>query len=192
MDAYATHQLVLLDVLGRIDKPILELGSGYYSTRQIHNAMEGRGIKVLTIDDNINWLSKYRDLENDWHGLTIMSDKDFEKFCWMDDTEYGLVFIDGTTWDSRTTATMRYKETADYVIIHDSYYPAEMGYFGSVIFSIGTSYFAKRDFRDVFKWWVEYYPENSIVTDPSTLLGSNKIDVSGIEIKGMVISNKSE
>jgi hypothetical protein len=104
-----------------------------------------------------------------------------EEYFEPDAKHYGLVFIDASHWDIRMAAINKYKDSADYLVIHDTKYSADWKIFGK---ADGE----KRDFSEYFDSWVEFVPEG--MTDPPTVLGSNRFDVSDIEIPGMVISNR--
>ena len=52
---YGSHQKVLLYMAAISKGPILELGSGDFSTAQLHEL----GRKLTTYDNNQEWLNKY-------------------------------------------------------------------------------------------------------------------------------------
>lgn len=185
IDPYSTHQLVLLDVLKRTSKPILEFGSGDYSTPQIHEICNNR--MVITVDDSKVWLSRYCLLETELHKFVFVeNEKELQTFFAKNKTDWGLVFVDNGTWHSRILTINKYRNTADYLIIHDCDYFPNNGFFGEIIRNVG-----KRTYDKVFKYWIEFYVEGSDKNSPPTLLGSNKIDLKDIEIEGMIISNKN-
>ena len=83
MEPEATHQIVLKEYMSRTTKPILELGSGDNSTRQIHEWTENN---IVTIDDSITWLNKYLDLECKRHEFHLLGN--YKERNW------GLIFVD--------------------------------------------------------------------------------------------------
>jgi hypothetical protein len=180
MDNYATHQLVLLEVLKRTSKPVLELGAGDYSTPQVHTHES----KVLTIDDSQKWIDKYSGLKSRNHVFSCFNSKELQKFYENDKEQWGLVFVDNSTWEFRLWAINRYKDTADYMIIHDTNYSASENIFGKVING-------KRSFNEHFKHWIEFLPENYTKDSPATLLASNKFMLKDIVIQGMIPIFKS-
>jgi len=193
VDAYATHQPVLLYAVGRTDKPVLELGSGNNSTVQIHDMLKDSGIKILPVDDNLEWMNKYIHLRSPMHEFIHLNDHQVKLYYKEDTTQWGVVFVDNGTWDARSTAVLRYKDTADFVVVHDCNYPADNGLFGKSIkpFDFANNSFGVRNYDDVFKYWIEFMPERWIPTHPPTLLGSNKICLDDVEIEGMIISCRS-
>lgn len=143
----ATHQRVLREYISRTGKPILELGSGDNSTRQIHEWTENR---ILTIDDNATWLNKYLDLKDERHDFRMLND--------YQDEDWGLVFVDLINWDLRKEAILKYKD-ADYVVIHD----AERMF---------DSVFTREEFSKIFKHWKEF---TELL--PTTVAASNKYEI---------------
>jgi hypothetical protein len=157
MNPYATHQPILLEVLKLTNGPVLEIGAGDYSTSLIH---ENCKKLIITIDDNPEWLSKYEYLKGPLHRFKLFSKENFKKFFDIDHINYGLVFIDASNWDERNYAVMAYRDTADYLVIHDS---------------------ENRNLDCRFKYAIEFTP---IDGGPSTLIGSNIHETNDINIEG--------
>lgn len=189
MDSYATHQLVLLEILKRTSKPVLELGAGDYSTPQIHDIAKG---KIITIDDSKEWLDKYIHLKTINHKFFYYNKEKLEAFYDNDNIQWGLVFVDNGTWDARNKAVKKYKDTADYIILHDCDYYPKMSEFGKEIepMNFRARNMGIRTYDDVFKYWVEFFVQGWKTQSPPTLVGSNKICLNDLVIDGMVISNK--
>ena len=143
----ATHQPILKEFISRTKKPILELGSGDNSTRQIHEWCEN---KILTIDTNELWLNKYIDLKDERH--------DFRMFDDYEDEDWGLVFVDLINWELRKEAILKYKD-ADYVIIHDTE-------------RMFADVFTRQEFSKLFKYWKEF---TELL--PNTVAASNKFEI---------------
>ena len=193
---YATHQMVLLDTLKRVNKPVLELGSGEYSTVQIHNALKNTFIKILTIEADKKWLEKYLHLKTDLHDLQQMVDSEIPKFYAKDKEEWGLVFIDNLTWEARSTAITKYKDVADYIVLHDcDALPLYDKAFGDIITPINPEEHDPgiRDYSKTFKYWIEFFVEDWKQWHPPVLLASNKVCLDNIQgIDGMIISNRNK
>jgi hypothetical protein len=179
-----SHQQILLEAIKRSgNKPILELGAGDYSTRQIHEW--GKGRSILTIETNQKWAERYKDLRSEEHLIEVLRWYEQNLFFKTDTTQWGVVFIDSITWEDRLPAIKKYKDTADYLVIHDTGYSAQVGVFGKVIDG-------RRDFSEWFKYWVEYLPLPNIPEDPPTVLGSNLIPIKPKQIEKTVIVNYSK
>lgn len=173
---YGSHQRVLLDMARRSRSPILELGSGDFSTVQLHEL----GKEMTTFDNNQEWINKYLYLKNDLHDFVCSDAKIFYE---NDSRQWGLVFIDNGSWEDRVAALEKYKDTADYIVIHDS----------EVISSqvMIEKYLDNKEMKpvvwsDVFKYYKEFCLIDRVEITPWTLIGSNKFDVSNIVIEGMI------
>jgi len=192
---WGSHQAVLLDTLGRTDKPVLELGAGAWSTVQIHDALKNRGIKFLTIEANQKWIDMYIHLKTKLHDLRCVPDSDMPAFYALDDVEWGLVFIDNSTWRARKLAIQKYKDVADYIVLHDCDAILKKSHtFGRTIRRINGAENdpGVRDYSKTFKYWIEFFIEDWKQRHPPVLLASNKVCLDNIEeIYGMIISNRN-
>lgn len=195
INAFATHQPVLVDIYRKLSKEgaILELGSGLGSTELLHRLCLKDNRKLITVDDSAEWLSKYNE--------TFCSKNHSYIECRLDkiidnkdivDNEYELVFIDQGEWLSRFETLKYFKDKARFIILHDSdYYPTK-GVFGTCIkplvpFEEPGIY----DYSDQFKYFKEFWPIKPWPAESGapTLLASNfesvdfDIDMSIEEVK---------
>ena len=170
----ATHQPILLYAIEHTDKPIIEFGAGDYSTRFIHNVAKGR--KIVTIEDKQEWITPYGDIAKDGHEFNLLSASQFDRFCKENKTELGVVFIDSYTWAMRLTALKYLSDNTDYIVLHDA---ERAQYEGHV-----------QDFGSYLKYWIEFM--HIEINYPSTLLGSNKIDLREVEIKDAIILKQNK
>ena len=195
MSGYFTHQPVLFYILDINNKPILELGSGYGSTEKINKVSSEKKIKTVTIDHDQSWLNKFINLKTQYHEFLFIDENNIDEFYYKDNIQWGVVFVDIGSWESRNKAMMKYKDVADYVILHDCDYFPNNDFFGKTIEEIDilNKKPGKRTYDDVFKYWVEFFPkkENWHRTGPPTLLGSNFINVNNFVIPNIDIVNKS-
>ena len=196
---WGTHQMVLLEILKRVNKPVLELGAGGFSTVQIHVALKDRGVKILTVESNKKWLNKYKHLKTDLHALNYV--RDVEKFYADDNEQWGLVFIDNSgsnskqPWNERKSAILKYSKIADYIVLHDcDAILIDDNRFGQEIKPIDPAVHDPgiRDYSKTFKYWIEFFVDGWKKGHPPVLLASNKIcldDITGID--SMIISNRN-
>ena len=192
INTYGSHRFVLSEVLKRTTKPVLELGAGDFSTPLIHE--ETKSNCVITIDDSKEWATKFKGLQTDWHKFKVLSVDGIKEFYKNDDTEWGLVFIDNNTWELRSDVIYKYKDIADYIILHDCNYYPENNIFGKIIEKANMKFHRRglRDYSDVFKYWIEFFIKGWNSQSPPTLLGSNKIHLDDFNIYGMEITNRSK
>ena len=169
--------------------------AGIWSTVQIHNALKNRGIRILTIDSNYKWLFEYIELTTELHDLRHIEDADMPAFYKHDGVEWGVVFIDNSTWRARKLAVQKYKDVADYIVLHDCDYLLEKNHtYGKIIRRINVAEKdpGVRDYSKTFKYWIEFFIEDWGHRHPPVLLGSNKVCLDDIKgVGGMIISNRN-
>jgi hypothetical protein len=165
MNPIATHQPILFEAVRQTKGAILELGAGDSSTRQLQGITSRY---ILTIDDQIQWIEKYKDLICGRHKfLYVPTDETEEYYKTMSD-QWGLVFIDSSTWDMRIAAMKVFKDKGEIFVIHDGNYGKDYGV----------------NFGEYFKYWVEY--QQIGIEIPTTMLTSNKNDIRKIKIFGTI------
>jgi len=197
-NGYESHRFVLEHVVKNLkNKSVLELGCGDYSTKLIHDILDNRNSKITSIDTDLAWLQKYIYLKNDYHELIYWDINKLNEFYDNDTHEWGLVFVDTATWDSRIAAINKYRESADFLILHDCDYYANSNTIGKTIKPVNQKEndMGIRDYgKEMFKYWLEYSIEDWASYSswlPPTLLASNKYPLNDIKIDNMIITNKS-
>ena len=170
MNPVATHQPVLFEAVRQTTGPILELGAGDSSTPQIHEMTDRY---ILTIDDQPEWIAKYRHLLSERHNFMYLPTDQSALYYKTMRNDWGLVFIDSSTWAMRLAAILAFKD-APVVIIHDGNYGREYG----VVFG------------KYFKYWAEY--QRVGIDIPTTIIASNSRDVREIKISKTVKTDESE
>jgi hypothetical protein len=185
-EPFATHQPVLYEVAQRCSGPIVEFGCGEGSTRMLNSICGQRGIRLLTLESDADWLARYSArLGSDRHEFRLVESWTNE----LDEIErhqWGLVFIDQGSWEARAETARRLADNAEYIIVHDCDALPEFGLLGTKIRPIvGPHDVGMRDFGDVFKFWREFFPDPPWPyppTGPPTLLASNQHDVTSISV----------
>jgi len=118
--AYSSHQPVLIHLLNTIKNGVvLEFGVGNNSTRLIHTICGLQGRRVISIDTNKKWFSKFEKYRSKWHDMRLIPANILSK--WEDVTfniHYSIAFIDGAPAELRQPFMEHVK--ADYYIVHDS------------------------------------------------------------------------
>ena len=183
----ATHQPVLWAAAIAAEGAILEFGCGYGSTPLLHGLAEDLGVRLVTLDSDEEWLRRFRSrLESPFHEFRLVQDwaSELDKPDW--DRDWGLVFVDQSPFEARALTVDRFRDRADYVVVHDSDYFPEHGLFGTALRPLrGPHDLGARDFGDVFSSWREFFPPEPwpfAPTGPPTLLASNRRDVSLVDI----------
>jgi len=170
MDNYGTHQKVLFKAVELTDKNVIEFGAGDFSTPQLHELCKGR--VLVTVENNADWLLKFMHLESDNHLL-------YNSPNWIVPESWGVVFVDNGTWEARLEVIDRYRDKTDFMVIHDTEAMANW----AIVEPAAAAKFANiTDWHVYFKYFAEFQDNEG---GPCTILGSNYIDISMIEIDGM-------
>lgn len=131
MDAYATHLPLLAACVHRTRGPVLELGSGDYSTPLLH-ALCSRSIEseaprtVVTLDSDAVWLARYDDLRTPWHAIELVTDwaaRDFrvvERARACADRIWSVAFVDHSPGEQRVASIERLRNLAQWIVVHDT------------------------------------------------------------------------
>lgn len=184
-DPFQTHIPVLQKVLEKIKSeniklPILELGSGLGSTSILHDFCTKNEIQLITLDNNKEWLNKMSTIyeKNNFHRYEFVFNWELqlEEYA---DSHFSLVFIDQAPWEARTISMYMFRETSEYIILHDCDYFPNNNIFGKTLKPILSSHnTGKRDYSDVLKNWKEIFPEIfACPSGPPTLVGSQTKEI---------------
>ena len=80
----------------------------------------------------------------------------------------------------------------DYMVIHDCNYLPDHNIFGKTLDPMvpKARLMGRREYNDLFKYWIEFFVTRWGRHDPPTLIGSNKLDLRGFKVRGMTICGK--
>jgi hypothetical protein len=178
---------VLAAAAERCDGPIAEFGCGDGSTLLLHEIAQRRGVRLVSLDTNEQWLARFRGaLQSPLHEFRLVTawDDELARPEWGDD--WGLVFVDQAPWEARAATVRRVRENSEFVVVHDCDYLPRHGLFGRMLRDVsGPSDHGERDYSDVFTSWREFFPPEPWPlpeTGPPTLLGSNRRDVGQVPV----------
>ena len=124
----ATHLPVLLAAVAQTKGPVLELGSGFYSTPVLHSVLVPAKRTLLTIEcnevdvqDGIDFFEMFKHLEGEYHkvryeknwtNLYVISY--LRMFLW------DVVLVDTAPAESRVDLIKNLKGNAKFIICHDA------------------------------------------------------------------------
>jgi len=119
---YFTHQPFLLHYARKASGPILELGMGFGSTPALHELCQEQQRKLISVENVQQWADKFAHLRSKSHLIFCIDDwGSISRQIGMmrDSSRFGVVFIDNEPHRARETMLERFKNNADFVIIHD-------------------------------------------------------------------------
>lgn len=172
---FSTHQPVLHKLIKITDGPILELGCGRGSTPLLAYFAKGR--KIVTVDNDSQWLERFRwRYESKNHRFIFTEDWEKTLNDPLLDQKWSLIIVDQSPWDARYRSILRFKDSAEYIMLHDSdYFPGTKVFGREIEPTVAYKYGGKRDYSDIFKYSREYHPPLPwpAPSGPPTLVGSN-------------------
>ena len=113
---YATHQQLLVRTALKTTGTILELGSGWYSTPVLHEIATAMGRRLITVDNDPEWLATFEVMRSDLHELISVSSWDQFKPA----EHYGMAFVDHAPGERRSIEMNRLRGRVDVFVIHDT------------------------------------------------------------------------
>jgi len=140
MDTKSTHLPILASSVARTSGPVLELGCGDYSTPLLHHLCNGR--PLVSLEHDPVWLSRYKDLETPWHKIQLVLDWAAAKV--IDETKWGVAFVDHAPAQQRVHEIRRLKNQAELIVIHDTEDPGGTYNYASVLPEFKYRYDCKR------------------------------------------------
>jgi len=117
---YGTHIFPLITVLAHTDGPILEIGTGDYSTPLLHALCSKNERFILSVDTYQAWLNLFLDLSKPWHQFKYIAPDDYASLEFQGaGKRWGVVFIDGAPAERRIEDIKRLRDKTDIFVLHD-------------------------------------------------------------------------
>ena len=157
---WGSHLPVLIKLTSITTGPILELGSGMYSTPYLHWECYRTGRRLVTYEMVREFYDIAKSYENSFHKVVHVKDWDLVDFS----GDWSVAFVDHEPGNRRGKDALRVGH-ADYVIAHDA--------MKSELFKYGYD-----DAFDKFKYQFRYRGAR-----PWTMVLSNKFDLKNFTVK---------
>jgi len=159
-----THQPVLFTICNRPNLKILEFGCGYFSSLLLHYMNTKLNHTIISMETDATWITNVLEqitplpshefwLIEDWFVFLEEDKGDLQQQHW------DVVFVDQAPWDARHVTIEKFKNIADYIVVHDS--DMHPGF--------------EFDYSPHLKYFEVYMPAKPYPykSGPPTLLGSN-------------------
>lgn len=121
---WSTHITLLLKAVFSSEGPVAEVGGGVFSTPVLHWVCKSLGRKLITYENELEYYKFEKKFQSGMHKikfLTNWNDMDFK-------THWGVVFIDHHPPQRRGVDALNFKNTADYIVMHDTVPPDKYGW----------------------------------------------------------------
>lgn len=113
---YTTHMALLFKVLLISKGDVIECGGGIFSTPFLHWICKVQKRRLITYENEPLYYEFERKFQSPWHRIRLVKN-------WNDipiPKHLGMVFIDHHPSERRMIEMLRFKDVADYVVIHDT------------------------------------------------------------------------
>lgn len=157
---WGTHLPVLTKLMSITDGPVLEMGTGLYSTPFLHWACFPTKRKLVSYEGSERFFQRLVNCQNDYHDTILVPDWDkidIERL-------WDVVLIDHEPTSRRRVDAKRVANYAKYVVLHDSDPRNEKHYHYSEVYPL---YKYRFDYTDAV---------------PNTTVLSNFMDLSNFKI----------
>lgn len=113
---YSTHMPVLIKVLLASEGTVVEIGGGIYSTPFLHWMCKFQNRKLVTYENHPDYYEYEKRFQSNLHRVKFVKDWDDIDMP----KHISVLFIDHHPSNRRSVDTIKYKDTADYIVIHDT------------------------------------------------------------------------
>lgn len=113
---WTTYIGVLVKVLNVSDGDVVELGAGPFSTPLLHWICKDMHRNLISYENDPDYYEFAKQFRSYFHKVVFV--KDWEKVD--SETKRGVVFIDHRPITRRLAELIKFKNAADYVVIHDT------------------------------------------------------------------------
>jgi len=121
--AYGTHLPCLIKAVEKTGGDILEFGTGIFSTPYLRYIAMLQDRLLVSVENFKPWydfLLKYYENSDNHKMVHVEKYTDFSMVVRIPHRRWGIVLIDQTPDTSRAEEALRYKDVAEYIVIHDS------------------------------------------------------------------------
>lgn len=143
---YATHVPLLVRAFDLSQGDVLEVGTGYFSSTILDWLCSISGRKLASYETDPKWYERSKRMQSDHHDIIFVENWDDIPLA---DRHWGLAFIDHSPHHRRSIEVERLKDTADYIVAHDTEPRSENLYGYPRIYSL---FKYRYDYKKVEPW----------------------------------------
>jgi len=114
--AGASHIPTLVQVLSISQGPILELGTGPFSTALLHSLAVDQNRELVSYENDLKYYIHYKNFARGLHAIHFVTDWD----SIVVQRTWGMAFVDHAPEERRAIEVSRLANYADYIVVHDS------------------------------------------------------------------------
>ncbi len=113
----ATHVPLLVRAFDVSQGDVLEVGTGYFSTTVLDWLCAITGRKLVSYETDPRWYGRATKLQSEYHDVIFVENWDDIP---MAEKHWGLAFIDHAPHARRSVDMARLKDSADFIVAHDT------------------------------------------------------------------------
>lgn len=120
---FTTHMPMLIKTVQASSGPVMELGGGMFSTPLLHWLCHETGRTLITYESNFEYFRALRNFQSKNHRIRFIEswdDIDLKTF-------WSVILIDHVA-ERRKIDALKFKNNADYIVIHDTQETEYYGY----------------------------------------------------------------
>lgn len=113
---YTTHIGVLVKALDASRGTVIECGGGIFSTPLLHWLCKMQNRKLITYESHPDYYAFERQFQSPLHSIRLVEDWDKIEIP----SKVGMVFIDHHPPERRMIELSRFKDSAEFIVVHDT------------------------------------------------------------------------
>jgi len=113
-----SHLPILMKIVNMTDGPILELGTGFYSTPYLHWACYDKKRKLVSYDTHLLFFDIAKGCVADFHEVHFVENGDWDNIDLSG--HWSIVLVDHAPGKRRKEEIRRLANSADYIVVHDT------------------------------------------------------------------------
>lgn len=123
---WTTHIPILVKLIMQPDfkGDVVEFGGGPSSTPLLHWLCKEKGVKLISYENEPSYYEFEKQFQSKDHSVRFVEDWNKIEIK----NKIGLLFIDHHPYEQRSIDAIRFKDKANYVVLHDTEKPDKYGY----------------------------------------------------------------
>jgi hypothetical protein len=138
---YGSHLPILMKVIEMTDGPVVEFGTGIFSTPYLHWACWQKR-RLVSYDNNVGYYESFKNFAVDNHEVYLVTDWDATDIS----GHWSVALIDHAPSRRRREDIARLANSVDYIVVHDTDPPGEKHFRFSKIYPL---FKYRKDFGDM-------------------------------------------
>ncbi len=155
---WASHLPVLIKVLQISEGPVLELGSGPFSTPIMHWLCLEAKRRLVTYENDPEYFEMNKSFSSGQHEVKFI--EDWDKIP-IETEHWGVAFVDHKPSERRKIEIARLSKIADYIVVHNTekQQDSEYGFIKETypLFKYCYNYQRQKPYTSVFSNFIEFY-----------------------------------